>query len=179
MTAATPTLGEIYWGVYGARSPLAVLVEFGDVEPGYRSAIEAGAQAVADYVTAVAGVPDVDGTALPSERYALVEQMGFRRTYGTVRETEFAGKPMAEVTPLDGTGVRLVAPESLYQVTWLTRDQAERGARTGAYAPVAIGSGRPPLPNPWGDGEDDDDGERDTARRMDALDEAARLEDRL
>ena len=74
------------------------------------------------------------------KRYALVEQMGFRRTYGVIRETEFAGKPMAELTPLDGTSVRLVAPESLYQVTWLTREQAERATRTGAHAVAALTS---------------------------------------
>jgi hypothetical protein len=69
-------------------------------------------------------------------RYALVEQMGFRRAYGTVRETELVGKKMLEVTEL-GTGqVRLVGGDSLYQVTWLTRDQAERGA--GVHAVAAL-----------------------------------------
>lgn len=105
-----------------------------------------------------------------SARYALVEQMGFRRTYGTIRETEFAGKPMAEVTPLDGSGVRLVAPESLYQVTWLTRDQAEHATRTGAHAVAAIGSAAPLShvnlsgADPFGAWADDDDTDPDEGK---------------
>jgi hypothetical protein len=184
VTAGTPTPGEIYWDAYAGADP--TYLRFGDLGPVHCAAIETGAQAVAE-AAIQRRIDSLGPMALPGShpalRYALVEQMGFRRTYGTVRETEFAGKPMAEVTPLDGTSVRLAAPESLYQVTWLTRDQAERGTGTGAHAVAAIGSGRAPLVGPWGaeyfdDGgtDGDDDGERDTARRMDALDEAARLE---
>jgi hypothetical protein len=102
-------------------------------------------------------VPDSDGESVseyvcpePHVRYALVEQMGFRRTYGTIRETEFAGKPMAEVTPLDGTSVRLVAPESLYQVTWLTREQAEQATRTGAHSRAALAAAVRDDIDSWG-----------------------------
>jgi len=71
----------------------------------------------------------------PAGRYALVEQMGYRRVTGTVRETEFCGRPMLEVTDLrDGT-VRLVGAESLYQVTWLSEAQAKRNVEP----PKAIG----------------------------------------
>jgi hypothetical protein len=71
-------------------------------------------------------------------RYALVEQMGFRRTYGTIRETEFCGRPMLEVTSLETGAVHLAAPESLYQLTWLTRAQAEAATRTGSHSPAAL-----------------------------------------
>lgn len=107
------------------------------------------------------------GTAPQAEavRYALVEQMGFRRVYGTVRETELVGKKMLEVTEL-GTGqVRLVGGDSLYQVTWMTRDQAESAAITGTRAVAAIDAARPighvnlsgadPF-GAWGDGDDDE-----------------------
>jgi len=66
--------------------------------------------------------------AEPPKRYALVEQMGHRATVGTVRETTFAGKQMLAVTDL-GTGTEhLVSPESLYEVTWLTEEQARSRA---------------------------------------------------
>jgi hypothetical protein len=122
-------------------------------------------------------------------RYALVEQMGFRRTYGTVRETEFVGKRMLEVTSMVLGSVQLVAPESLYQVTWLTREQAESATRTGSHSPAALPAANP---NPWGDyGADDypDEGKDDgmsAAERgehadlhgfaLDAADEAHDLE---
>ena len=114
----------------------------------------------------------------PPARYALVEQMGFRRTYGTIRETEFCGKPMLEVTSLETGAVQLAAPESLYQVTWLTRAQAESATRTGSHSPAALSAAIAGDLASWGAGDEygDDDGERDTARRMDALDEAARME---
>jgi hypothetical protein len=74
----------------------------------------------------------------PELRYALVEQMGFRRTYGTIRETEFLGKPVLEVTSLETGAVSLAAPESLYALTWLTRQQAEQATRTGSHSPAAL-----------------------------------------
>jgi hypothetical protein len=127
-------------------------------------------QLLADYTQAVEGAPLVE-----QERFALVEQMGFRRVYGTVRETELVGKKMLEVTEL-GTGqVRLVGGDSLYQVTWLTRDQAESAAITGTRA-VAVGS----LANDraiagWADDDDDADDDDHADRCADSLED---IEDR-
>jgi len=96
----------------------------------------------------------------PGQRYALVEQMGFRRTYGTVRETEFCGKPMLEVTSLETGAVCLTAPESLYQVTWLTRQQAESATRTGSHSPRALSAAIADDLASWGADDEygDDDG---------------------
>ena len=131
------------------------------------------------------------------ERYALVEQMGYRQVIGTVREITFLGKAVLEVTALDTGAVRIIGGigEGLYQLTWMTRDQAERAIRTGAHSVAAqraaieadYASWDDPSTSQLAAEEDreadeinaqdaDDDGERDTARRMDALDEAARLE---
>lgn len=86
-------------------------------------------------------------------RYALVEQMGFRHVTGTVRETTFLGEPVLEVTEL-GTGqVRLVSGKALYQVTWYTRDQAERATRTGAHSVAAIAGPPSGAGVGWGDGD--------------------------
>lgn len=119
--------GEIYWAAANEiAEPWEALSE------AYRERIQAGAVAVAEDVQRRGFAVQAE----PGQRYALVEQMGFRRVYGTVRETELVGKKMLEVTEL-GTGqVRLVGGDSLYQVTWLTRDQAERGA--GVHAVAAI-----------------------------------------
>lgn len=71
-----------------------------------------------------AGAPDGED----GQRFALVEQMGYRSLTGAVRETQFCGRPMLEVTPLDDSPGRLIGAESLYSLTWLTREQAERQA---------------------------------------------------
>ncbi|MGH3415023.1 MAG: hypothetical protein ACRDVE_14495 [Actinocrinis sp.] len=78
--------------------------------------------------------------APPSEPggYALVEQMGYRQVTGTVREIQFCGKPMLEVTDMTTGQVRLVGVDSLYQVTFMSRDLAERLTRTGAHSAAAI-----------------------------------------
>lgn len=151
--------GEIYWAAANEiAEPWEALSE------AYRERIQAGAVAVAEDVQrrGFAAQPE------PDVRYALVEQMGFRRVYGTVRETELVGKKMLEVTEL-GTGqVRLVGGDSLYQVTWLTRDQAESAAITGTRAVAVIG---PAVRDAWagsgfdfsadnGDADDDDHADR-------------------
>jgi hypothetical protein len=135
----------------------------------------------------------------PAARYALVEQMGYRHVTGTVRETQFCGRPMLELTSLETGAVQLIAAESLYALTWLTRDQAERAAKAGAHSPAAIGSGRPSGPwtvdeTQFDEDEDDDDidpdegkddgmthaereaYDRDAEFRLDAADEARDLE---
>lgn len=81
-------------------------------------------------------------------RYALVEQMGHRSVTGTVRELTFVGRPMLEVTDLRDGQVRLVGAESLYQVTWISREQAERNVAP----PKALG---------WGGRGDSDEYEYD------------------
>jgi hypothetical protein len=113
-----------------------------------------------------------DAAAEPPVRYALVEQMGHRATYAAIRETTFLGEPVLEVTALNDGSVHLVSPKSIFEVTLMPEDQARNlAARTTSWTAVAL-----PAADPWRGGDEDDDGERDTARRMDALDEAARLE---
>lgn len=74
------------------------------------------------------------------ERYALVEQMGYRQVIGTVREITFLGHACLEVTGLETGSTRIIGGigEGLYQLTWMTRDQAERATRTGAHSVAAI-----------------------------------------
>src|ERR1700722_18203851 len=60
---------------------------------------------------ATAGAQETPAPAkepVPVLRYALVEQMGWRATLGTVREIQFLGKPALEVTPLDGGPTRVI-----------------------------------------------------------------------
>ena len=183
MTVVNFDPGEIAYEAYKLASDGASLVsgaalpDWADVEPRIRDAWSAVEDGVIIGLGAMRQELPLDEPK-PAERYALVEQMGFRRTYGTVRETEFCGRPMIELTSLETGAVALVAPESLYQVTWLTRAQAESATRTGSHSPAALSAAIADDLASWGaDGEyGDDDGERDTARRMDALDEAARLE---
>lgn len=107
------------------------------------------------------GRVDADGEErLPDDaplRYALVEQMGYRQVWGTVTETVFCGRPMLEVTALETGQVQLIAAESLYALTWCTKDQAERATRTGAHAAPAITA----SPDPWGVSVSDEDDEGD------------------
>ena len=89
------------------------------------------------------------------KRFALVEQMGHRATVGTVRETTFAGKQMLAVTDLKTGSEHLVSPESLYEVTWLTEEQAR--SRVRPWTAVALPAADD---DPWqGDDEDDDQSE--------------------
>ena len=83
-------------------------------------------------------------------RFALVEQMGHRSTVGAVRETTFAGASMIQVTDLRTGSVHLVSPQSVYEITWLTGDEAR--ARVRPWTAVAISAGNP---NPWGDLDDE------------------------
>jgi hypothetical protein len=162
-----------------------------------RDDLEAAAQAVAD-VAIRRRIDELDAQPAPEpeERYALVEQMGYRHVTGTVRETQFCGRLMLELTSLETGAVQLISGESIYALTWLTRDQAERATKTGAHSPAAIGSGRPS--GPWTvdesqfDEDDDtdpnegkDDGmssaereayDRDAEFALDAADEARDLE---
>lgn len=143
MSEGIPELGEIaYVGYFKASDGKSLvsglpLPAWDEQAPEIRQAWNLAAMAVVDRWR-VAGDGD---ERLPDDaplRYALVEQMGFRRTYGTVRETEFLGRPMLEVTSLETGAVCLAAPESLYQLTWLTRDQAESATRTGSHSPATL-----------------------------------------
>jgi hypothetical protein len=125
--------------------------------------------------------------AKPAARYALVEQMGHRATVAVVSETVFCGKPMLDVTNLKTGSTHLISPESLYEVTWLTEDEAR--ARAKPWTAVAL-----PCADPWGVSESDDDTDpdegkddgmstsereaydRDAEFRLDAADEARDLE---
>jgi hypothetical protein len=99
------------------------------------------------------GAPDEN----PSTRYALVEQMGHRSTVAAVREVTFCGKPMLAVTDLKTGSEHLISPESLYEVTWLTEDQAR--ARAKPWTATAITAGDDPEVaengGVWGFTEDD------------------------
>lgn len=107
-------------------------------------------------------IPGENDPGEPEPRYALVEQMGYRRVYGTVAEVTFCERPMLEVTSLETGATQLLSPESLYALTWLTKEQAERATRTGAHAIAAIGSGRV-RPDGWPDDDLDDGDEDETA----------------
>lgn len=89
------------------------------------------------------GKPAPPQEAGPPVRFALVEQMGHRSTVGAVRETTFCGRPMLGVTDLRHGSEHLVAPESLYEITWLTEDEARQRSRpwTAAALPAAAGHG--------------------------------------
>ncbi len=88
--------------------------------------------------TASDALHQAEALAAVEAKYALVEMMGYRRLAGTVAEVQFLGKPMLEVHALDTGTTQLVSAESLYQLTWMTRDQAERATRTGAHSPAAL-----------------------------------------
>lgn len=129
------------------------LPEYGELPLAIQYAWDNGADAVEEWLAALPADEDAPGSE-PEPRYALVEQMGYRQVAGTVRETEFCGRPMLEVTALDGSGTRLVSPDGLYQVTWLTREQAGRAA--GLHRPAIAA----PARDAWaGSGYDDEDGE--------------------
>jgi hypothetical protein len=153
-TQAAPTYGGIHWGHYAAT--MGVQLPFSAVDSKSREAIEAGARAVADAVRILP--PEPEGA-----RYALVEQMGYRSTTGTVREMTFCGAPMLEVTDLKTGSVHLLSPQSLYEVTWLT--EAEARQRTKPWTAAAIGSATIAIPaaDPWGTAESDLDDADDAA----------------
>jgi hypothetical protein len=93
---------------------------------------------------AAADAPPAGGEA----RYALVEQMGHRATVAAVRETTFCGAPMLEVTDLKAGSVHLAAPQSLYEVTWLTEDQVRAQAKPWTARAITAA-------DPWGTAESD------------------------
>lgn len=160
------SLAEIFWNAYvrsgDAYSPG---IQLADLGPEHQTAIEAGCAAVEEHVLAAVVCPhghDMAAAEPPAAEpvlYAKVEQMGYRSRTGTVRETEFAGRKMLELTLIPAGTVHLVSPDSIYEITWMSRDQAERLTGTGAHAPAAIGRGEPhhgdPDPNsPDSFGED-------------------------
>ena len=96
-----------------------------------------------EYRLTGAGRAVADAAAGPPERYALIEQMGHRATVGAVRETTFAGKQMLAVTDLKTGGEHLISPESLYEVTWLTEEQARGRATPWTAQALPAGDGWP------------------------------------
>ena len=109
--------------------PLGILAE----------AFAAGFASAEETVTGLRASEDAPGSEPePAGRYALVEMTDFRRVIGTVAETQFCGRPMLEVLSLETNAVQLVGPESIYALTWMTKDQAERATRTGAHSRAAI-----------------------------------------
>lgn len=94
-----------------------------------------------EYRITAAGRAAADAQAADPKRYALVEQMGHRSTVGSVRETTFAGKQMLELTDMKTGRDHLISPESLYEVTWLTEDEARARATpwTATALPAAAG----------------------------------------
>jgi hypothetical protein len=162
-TAEDPTLGEIYWDAWGDGA--ARKIPYSDLADAYREHTERAAAAVGAAAIARLGTPaelTAAGRAVAEpKRYALVEQMGHRSTVGTVTETTFCGRPMLELTALDTGRAHLVAPESLYEITWLT--EAEARQRAKPWTAVAL----PAAPHDSWDDRDDADrrgnGEDDSA----------------
>jgi hypothetical protein len=116
----------------------------------------------------------LDGHAAPAEpvRYALVEQMGRRATTAAVREITFCGEPMLEVTSMAGGGsVHVVSPKSLYEVTWLTEEQARQRAKPWTATAITTGSGRDEDQDD--DDIDEDDQDADPAEDVDSADAGA------
>lgn len=141
--------GEIHWDAYIAAHPCGGDLKLSDLDDDARGAVEAGAEAVARAAIA-RRIDELDAQTAPYERYALVEQMGHRATTGTVRETTFLGERMLEVTDLLNGSVHLVSPKSLYEVSWLTEEQARQQVKP--WTAVAL-----PSADPWrGDDEDDE-----------------------
>lgn len=95
---------------------------------------------------------DEPGEPKAAERYALVEQMGHRATVAAVRETTFCGEPMLEVTNLRTGSVHIVSPKSLYEVSWLTEEDARQRAKPWTAAAITAGSAIA-----WGAGDDQDE----------------------
>jgi hypothetical protein len=94
-------------------------------------------------------------------RYALVEQLGHRSTVAAVRETTFCGTPMLEVTDLKTGSVHLVSPQSLYEITWLTEDEAQR--RSKPWTAVALPAAA------WPADDEDDESAREMAEEGNAV----------
>lgn len=125
-----------------------------DAFAAWQDAFPAWQDAFAAWQDTFAGEPGPAEQAAPCDpepkRYALVEQMGRRSTVGAVRETTFAGASMIQLTDLRTGSVHLVSPQSVYEITWLTEDEAR--ARARPWTAVAISAGNP---NPWGDLDDE------------------------
>lgn len=102
------------------------------------------------------------------EGWALVEQMGFRKTVGKVTEVEMAGTKMLrlDIPSLDDAGVptswstRFCGGQSLYQVTPLTEEVALEMAKHQAdprpVNPTAYRQLEPPRHQTTANDSDDD-----------------------
>lgn len=139
------TYGEVFHAEYAAaqRRFNRDIAEWGDLAPTEQASIHAGAIAVSEDVqrrglAAPGTAADHDGSAPePPKRYALVEQMGYRHDIAAVREVTFAGKQLIELTRLDDpAAVRLISPDSLYGITWLT--EAEARSRSKSWTAAAL-----------------------------------------
>jgi hypothetical protein len=160
------TLGDVYWTAFAAADrAYEGRVSFSQLAADVQAAIEAGAHAVADAAIrrrideleahAAPVSPDLSCTVCANvggphgvpaaERYALVEQMGHRATTATVREVTFCGAPMLEVTDLKTGSVHLAAPQSLYEVTWLTEDEARTRAKPWTAQAITVGDDDPEV----------------------------------
>lgn len=135
------TYGEIYWDSYrGATRTAGWAVPhgpFSSLSEPHRAAVQAAAETVAADVMR-RWTPELAPQAepKPARRYALVEQMGHRSTTGTVTETTFCGRPMLAVTNLVTGRDHLISPDSLYEITWLTEDEARKRAQP--WVPAAL-----------------------------------------
>lgn len=144
---------DAYWGspALGEEPPSPLERASAGIRQAWENSAAAVAAAVvnpaAEDFDAAAGTPEIAPV-----RYALVEQMGHRSTTGAVREITFLGKQMLEVTDLRDGSVHLVAPESLYEVTWLAESDAR--ARAKPWTAVALPAA---CPSPWDDEDDEDD----------------------
>jgi hypothetical protein len=112
----------------------------------------------AEHGCAPAGPQPATPIEVVPKRYALVEQMGYRHDIAAVREVTFAGKQMIELTRLDDpAAVRLISPDSLYGITWLTEEEARSRAKPWTAAALPAGGGDPDDADPW-QGDNDDAG---------------------
>lgn len=110
--------------------------------------IETMAGDAIDAVFVLGAMPEDEPEPAEPKRYALVEQMGHRSTIASIRETTFAGKPMIEMTAVKTGAVHLVAPESLYEITWITEADALARSQGIHWTAVALPAA--------GDRDDDD-----------------------
>jgi hypothetical protein len=163
--------GKANYEGYHAAIPGSSPVPFGELPYAERLRWDAGATSVELWLAEHPAGEDAAGTELAT-RYAKVEQMGYRSRVCVVSETELAGRKMLRLTVLATGTIHDISPDSIYEITWLTRAQAEQATRTGAHAPAAIGPGRT--------ADDDDDpwrgdplGDIDEDREQHARDMAA------
>lgn len=133
---------------------------YDDLDEGLQRGWDAAADAIANRAIAATRLHDAGdedpGDPEPSNRYALVEQMGHRATYAAVREITFCGEPMLEVTDLATRSMHVVSPKSLYEVSWLTEEVARSRAKPWTATAITAGDADS---DPWPGDEDDQDAE--------------------